>query len=430
MIETMTNKAAVVTKIETHGQLQDLAEVWSDLVDKTEGATIYQTFEWLSSWWQTFQTEHRLLVLLVSLGGEPIGIAPLMLSPGDGSRGRKGVVRFIGTPDIDYGDLIGPHLDIVAQATAAYLWEHRQEWTRIDLSQIRETSPIISTMGQYFRGVGAHYRIVQIETSLAFQYEGTPEAQPLHASPRSEIMRRSAKYFAKAGKFEAREHRSFSDIERHLMQLFHYHVIRWQETDTPSKFLDARYRAFYTELIQVLSKKRRVSLFELSLDGQAQAYCLDFDYRGAIYIYTPLYSFLHRHKAPGNLLFCLIPEFHVRQGYQRIDFGRGAQNNKVDFTNRLTKSYSIEVFRSPIPLAMRRGYDFLKSRGPIQKLINRPALKSAKSHVQSLLAARGTFGALSHLVGQAFGRVGNMEEIANLCKRDKRAPHPGSRHGP
>ena len=73
----MTHRMLRVLEI---NETQDLSYVranWQRLWDATEGATFFQTLEWLQIYWKHFRNDKRLRVLLVLDDDRLVGVVPL-----------------------------------------------------------------------------------------------------------------------------------------------------------------------------------------------------------------------------------------------------------------------------------------------------------------------------------------------------------------
>src|SRR5262245_60525392 len=62
-------------------EVQRLREVWNDLVQDAESASIFQTWEWVTTWYEHFGSAGEIFVLTVREGqGRLVGLAPFSLS--------------------------------------------------------------------------------------------------------------------------------------------------------------------------------------------------------------------------------------------------------------------------------------------------------------------------------------------------------------
>src|SRR5687767_5312751 len=58
----------------------ELEPIWNALIEEAEIGHPFLNHEWVKAWWESFGTGKELHILLVRSGGEPVAIAPLMLT--------------------------------------------------------------------------------------------------------------------------------------------------------------------------------------------------------------------------------------------------------------------------------------------------------------------------------------------------------------
>jgi CelD/BcsL family acetyltransferase involved in cellulose biosynthesis len=113
--------------------LPELRTDWTDL-HHSSGATPFQSWEWVTSWWHAYGAERALRVVEVREAGELIGLLPLMVEGGRSLRR----LRFIGTG-------ISDHLDVLARAdrhaevgvAGARCLMDMGDWHVADLQEVR-----------------------------------------------------------------------------------------------------------------------------------------------------------------------------------------------------------------------------------------------------------------------------------------------------
>lgn len=129
------------------GGFQALRPFWDDLVDQCETATPFLRYEWMSLWWQQFQKNYSLAIVVVrNERGEPQAIAPMMM--GRGMRGREHLreLGFIG----GFGPAQGERFDFIVPRgreagltplLCAAFKSLRSEWDTVHLAKVPEESP-------------------------------------------------------------------------------------------------------------------------------------------------------------------------------------------------------------------------------------------------------------------------------------------------
>jgi len=122
-----------VVEINEIEALEDYRLAWNGLLQKTRGASFFQTLDWLQCYWRHFGQGQRLRTIVVQSDRKPIGIVPLTVI-----RERTGVgqMRVLTYPLHAWGWFYGPISgDPAATLTAAmqHLAQSRRDWDILDL---------------------------------------------------------------------------------------------------------------------------------------------------------------------------------------------------------------------------------------------------------------------------------------------------------
>ena len=94
-----------VNEFNDFSSLEGLRDLWGELVARTRGATFFQHFDWLETYWRHYGSGQQLRVLVVSDYEGPVGILPLVV------RRRSlgwGTARVLAYPLDDWGTFYGP----------------------------------------------------------------------------------------------------------------------------------------------------------------------------------------------------------------------------------------------------------------------------------------------------------------------------------
>src|SRR5215510_374454 len=79
---------------------------WNQLLQHSPTNTIFQTVEWLESWWEVFGDSHRLHILLGFEGDTLIAAAPLVLSEKRMLGRQMNCLEFAASNRVDYADFL------------------------------------------------------------------------------------------------------------------------------------------------------------------------------------------------------------------------------------------------------------------------------------------------------------------------------------
>jgi len=372
-----------VTLIRTQRDFDALEPVWQELLKNDRHHTIFQTFAWQSTWWNNLGGEATLYVLLVMDRDRPIGIAPLMQSPGS-----HRTIQFIGTPNADYSDVIGCEKERTIDAVVNFLNAHGDDWDVIELSQIPDTSPSLVCLRELLDKQRLPHLIRTTEKCMAYVYDGEDADRAEFKLKRNKTLRNYINFYEKTGGMTLECLRDADRIAAWLPKLFHSHINRWESTTIDSKFCQVEHRQFYRQLVQIQPVKDWLDLMVLKHGGQSLAYLLAYRYRGKIHLYTISNEPFYQRKSPGIVILHLIVEQYVREGFTEIDFARGAGTHKDRFITSAVQNYEALVFRRPAKLRAVRRREKIKSSAPLAKLLQSPFMEMLKSQISRV----GVFG--------------------------------------
>ena len=128
-----------VTELSSIDDLARVRVTWQRLWDECPDASFFQSWDWLRSYLRIFGEDQKPRVMVVSDGGRPIGIVPLMQQ---NTRTRLGVAGVLKYPLDDWGTTFGPlGEDVGAALTSAvkFAAKKNRDWNAIELAHIEDT---------------------------------------------------------------------------------------------------------------------------------------------------------------------------------------------------------------------------------------------------------------------------------------------------
>ena len=188
-------------RVDNDVDLIALRESWNSLLAESQDPTIFQTWEWITSWWR-HRAHNEVLWILVARDaiGRAVGIAPWMLTCQQSGPLRVRRIGFIGS-----GIAYPAHLDIIARpqdkrgVTSAFLYyleEHRGEWDVVDMASISKQA----LLGP---GIVAAHGVWRSKSALVAPFIPLPatweiyEREKLSTSHRQQIRTRRRRLFAR-----------------------------------------------------------------------------------------------------------------------------------------------------------------------------------------------------------------------------------------
>ena len=315
---------------------------WNRLVACSDTNSVFQTHQWTRSWWTTFSAQYELVLVRVSNASEVVGLAPLVMKR-DGS--RKRVIRFLGDGRADYCDFLtrDDKRDVLA---AIFRTVFRARWDVMELNNIPAHSRTLQIVREICSTDG--YRMLAEDqfvcpTLLIEGFED--QARAILNKP---SLRRRENYLRRNGRLVCRHLTMKNDIEPYLDRFFDQHVARWNNSRSPSLFLDERNRAFYRELTATLAGKGWVVFSDVEFNDCPIAFHYGFDYGGTMTWYKPSFDVVHASRSPGLVLVRHLIGYALEQKRRELDFTVGDEAFKARFTNSRRKTVSIRVYHNPL----------------------------------------------------------------------------------
>jgi CelD/BcsL family acetyltransferase involved in cellulose biosynthesis len=319
------------------GEFADFAERhsgdWQRIAASSDRATVFQTWEWVSAWWQHHRSGKRFRGLVFRENGVVIGLAALFQSS---VPTLFRTLRFVGTGGSDYLDLIAlPGKESsVCGAFETALAERRTAWDWIDLHQVR-AGAVLDTFG-----TDGLSRAVQ---ATPWRGETCPylALAPDWAAFRAGLgkkLRQNVGYYGRAlEKAYIVEIRTATEetLADDLDAFFFLHQRRWNQRWMPGAFASQRERAFHTNVASRLLSAGMLRLHTLTLDGTVQAALYCFQKADRCYYYLGGFEPKFARQSIGTVLTSYAIRYAIEQdGAKEFDFLRGDEGYKYKWGAR------------------------------------------------------------------------------------------------
>lgn len=294
--------------------LRRLGAAWSRIA-QDRAATPFQTYAWNLAWWELVgarEAHLRLHVIAIRLRGRILAIAPLMLDerPPGGA-----VMRYLGFPWIDYGDVLaeaGEPGRLAIEQIGSYLSAGLgRQWRSVELDETRPESELSRLLGPtWSRAEGTLCPLRELN------------AERVVAARRS--LRSLCRRAERVGDVQFSLHTYPADIADRMPDFMTMHVRQWyRREDCGITFAYPDVLRFYAESVRYLAPVGLLGLAELTIGGRPAAFYYGFLYRGTFWAYRPAFEIeLHR-VSPGTMLNRLLFAELYAAGYDTFDMMRG-----------------------------------------------------------------------------------------------------------
>ncbi len=312
--------------------------------------SIFQTYEWNKTWWDSFghNDEHKLLLLFGFDEDLLIGIAPLMIK-----REKKGssykVINFIGASNSnwssDYCSFISRvNYESVINEFLYWLNKHSADWDELEFKNIPGHSKDFNFLRQMYPSRSVIRYLYDAPFLALGKFDKLSNIKDPFYKHHHNI--KNINRLKKSGDLKFNQWVNEEDIIPKLDLFFKQHIERRSKTPFPSFFEDEYYKNYFKNFIHTLSTKGWVVLFTITLNEETLSHYLTFKFQNKIYLYTPTFNIKFKQFSPGTIQLNNILEYALNQKLNIVDFGAGGEAYKYRFSNCKTRLYLFKIFKS------------------------------------------------------------------------------------
>ncbi|MGH9367535.1 MAG: GNAT family N-acetyltransferase [Thermoanaerobaculia bacterium] len=360
-----------VEEVRRAADLPRYREQWQDLLARSEGALLFQTCEWMTSWLEYYWRDRPLAFLFLRREGRLVGLAPLL----EDEEGRFSCAGSIVLPaDGDFairGDLLSAgdgaaNLDTVFR----YLRATRGS-VRLTLMHLEEESPLLRGLPE----VASRHRLRTFRreawTSPRVRFHGDWEAYLRSRSShlRTELRRKSRKLEA-AGAAACVAATTPEQVERALDDMMAVDRHSYKQSAGSSLSFRPVEAGFLRALACRCAGAGWTRLYFLYLDSKPVAYVYGFAFRNEYYAFHTGFDEAYRALSPGTVLFGRVLRDCCERGMDAFDFLGGQERWKSQITTERRSHANVCVFsQDQIRCQLCKAYQgvvkpFVKSRLP------------------------------------------------------------------
>jgi len=318
-----TLKLEVLTTLE---QFETLQTEWNTLLPYNATNEIFLTWQWQSTWWHVYQPGDLWVITARDEQGRLVAVAPWFIE----QPGR--VVRTIGCVEVtDYLDMLAlPDIrDAFYDALITFVEEHSSVFSRIDLCNIPKESPTLDVLAGRLNERGFTVQVKHEDVCPFIKLPDSFESylEQLDKKQRHEIrrkLRRAEDGDENVGWYlVGPEHDLAAEVDRFINLMAASHPQK-------AKFLENQQNAaFFRAIVPRLALCGWLQLSFLTVDGNAAAAYLNFDYNNHILVYNSgLLPATYAHLSPGIVLLVYNIQNAIAKGRDVFDFLQGNEEYK------------------------------------------------------------------------------------------------------
>ncbi len=380
-----------MTDVQEFNQIEHLEPIrsdWERLHRQTPGASFFQSFDWLKTYWKHFGADQTLRALVVADHDRPTGILPLVIR---NETTKIGKIRTLTYPLHDWGSFygpIGPNPEQTLAAGLDYLRRSRRDWDIFELRWQGAPGTDPSAVRQAMQASGFHaYATVWDRTALVDLDETWEAYWNSRKSGWLQRFRNAEHKLLEQGAVTYQRYRPLGLAHHDGSPRWDLYdaceeIARrsWQGAATDGTTLSHEsIRQFLRDVHQAAAEAGAVDLNLLSIDDQPIAFLYNYAFQGYISGLRRGYDAERCRAGAGNVLLARSIRDSFARGDRIYDLGVGSLETKRYYQTRL-----LPIFRfSHFPLLSVR-MQLLRAKRWWQQRKNPASI--AAGHVQDGMA--------------------------------------------
>jgi CelD/BcsL family acetyltransferase involved in cellulose biosynthesis len=342
-----------VREINDIDALADYRTRWRSLLEKTAGASFFQSLEWLEVYWRHFGAGQKLRVLAVFSANKLSGILPLVVRR---EPTRVGSVRILTYPLHDWGTTygpIGPEPEPTLIAGLEYVRSTRRDWDILELRWVdAEGSDGGATQCALQAAEFPYYRTLWSRPAIV-EFTGTWESYwASRTSKWRNNLRRSQRRLREFGELVYVHYRPLGegpgdgsprwDLYDGCEQLAGR---SWQGASATGTTLShGSIQPFLREAHTAAARFGAVDLHLMLLAGRPLAFAYNYHWRGRVDGLRAGYDAAVSREGAGNVLLTRALEESCRCGDHVYDLGLESMDWKRNLATRVAAIYRYSHF--------------------------------------------------------------------------------------
>ena len=340
----------VITESE---EFEQLSTVWDSLLQsKGEGHSIFQTHEWLSTWWRHFGEGKRLNILLIEKEQQVIGIFPFMKTECRIGLFKIHLLETIASEACDYGVLIpSDSRDEEITALLVYLEEELAKGKLVlRLRYVPEGSKFLELLRRYASLVSENLFVQESATTSA-PYVSLPATWDEYfgslSQNRRHTLRRKLRSLEKAHNVAYRECTA-DTLEDELNKFFELHQRRWKSVNVSGVFSDPKMKEFYRDVATQFRKKGWLHFFCLTIDNEVVSATYCFVYNRKLYCDIMARDDRYAKYSVGHIHHMFLIKDAIDKHLLEVDFLRGEEPHKFHWTKSVRRYTQVIAIKKGI----------------------------------------------------------------------------------
>jgi CelD/BcsL family acetyltransferase involved in cellulose biosynthesis len=320
--------------IQDYEHFVGLEDEWNDAVERASVPHPFLRHEWVRTWWDSFQGNRELHIIVVRDADRIIGIAPLMRETatvyGLPIR-RLALLANDHTPRTDF--LVSGNADEVYRAVWNALRDDIDHWDVVQLTQLLKGSPTSVAMTRFAADEGLPVGTWESSDSPYLELSGTWDSYwaSLSAKFRSNVRNRLSR-LTQIGEPALEILSDKTAIARACDDAWRLEASGWKDQEGTSITSDPAVRTFYTLLAERGADCGWLRLVFLTVGGRRIAVSYSAVHDGRLFLLKTGHDREFHTCSPFKLLTYFVAQEGYARGLREIDFLGDTEPWKQEWT--------------------------------------------------------------------------------------------------
>ncbi len=324
--------------ITTEPEFLSLELEWQVLLESSATNQVFQSFSFLSTWWNTFKPGKLVLITIRNSDNALVALAPLFRKAGTGEQKLQllGCINVSDYLDVQVNKQQQAELYPILLTTISQL-----PWQTLEWCSLPEVSPSRTWLKKFFSEASVSEVEQDVCPQIVLPDSWENYLMSLDRKQRHEIRRKERRLQEVEHIYEEIRQPNAADVED---------FIRLHKASSQNKqdFWDDTHLNFFRQVLPSLGEHNWLRLFFLRINGTRAASMLVFDYNQQFQLYNSGFLLSEfRELSVGSLLTAHTIKRAIEEKKVVYDFLRGSESYKFRYTSVAKPIFDITVVRDP-----------------------------------------------------------------------------------
>jgi CelD/BcsL family acetyltransferase involved in cellulose biosynthesis len=322
---------------------------WNALLNRTAGGTVFQTFEYLHTWWALLGLKNQLLLVVALRGEQPVAIAPMQITPRKWLGRELRHLTFVGHPsEVDRNTLLlDPGAHDVIEHIADFLLACNDRWDCAALYEQPPTDEFVKTFSaklrtaRYIVSTAPGPECAVVSTAGHWENFLATKSRSFRKSVRRKLAQLDTVREARFDSVGAAE-----EVSAALERYAQVESSSWKPAAGLGIAKSSSHRQFYNQIVKTFATLRAAKFRFLSVAGRDVAATFGLCWDRTFYSLHIAHDDMAALHSPGVTLTALeLRAAFAEREYDTFDFLAGFMTNKSSWATTTLPTVALFAHR-------------------------------------------------------------------------------------